>query len=68
MGPPPSPPHMPGFASAHPLHVMGGSHHAGGSVLSYIKVEDGARHCDNRHAHVMLWWKYKSTIFLLQVI
>ena len=47
---------------------MGGSRRAGGSVLSYIKVEDGARHRVNRHARVMLWWKYKSTIFLLQVI
>ena len=47
---------------------MGGSRCAGGSVLSYIKVEDGARHRVNCHACTMLWWKYKSTIFLLQVI
>ena len=46
---------------------MGGSHHAFGSVLSYIKVEDSARRRVDHHAHVMMW-KYKSTIFLLKVI
>ena len=47
---------------------MGGSRRAGGSVLSYIKVEDSAQRRVDCHAHVMLWWKYKSTIFLLQII
>ena len=38
--------------------VIGRSGRAGG-----IEVEDGARHCVDRDARVMMWWKYKDCFF-----
>ena len=38
--------------------IIGCSGRAGG-----IEVEDGARHCVDHDARVMMWWKYKDCFF-----